>query len=171
MSYKLYILPHSYLLFRVDKKIVRGINMKNRSTTATILLSALVAFLLLIGWSFVGPALGGTGAGGSEAPNNGGAPGHGDSPNPDPGPPGPPPDPDSPGPDDPNPDKPENPDDPKPNPPDEFEDSDGDFIPDILEPEHNTDQFDWDSDNDHLADGIESGFTNPNIKDTDNDGI
>jgi hypothetical protein len=39
------------------------------------------------------------------------------------------------------------------------------------EPGHLTDKFDWDSDDDHLADGIEEGATDPNIKDTDNDGF
>jgi hypothetical protein len=151
-------------------KGVRGIKMENKTATWYILLTALVGLMLLIGWGFVGPALGGTGAGGYEAPYNGGAPGKGDSPNPDPNPgpgpnPPPPPPPDSPGPDDPN------PDDPAPPRPDEREDSDGDLIPDELEPSHNTDQFDWDSDNDHLSDGNEGSYTDPNIKDTDNDGI
>lgn len=144
--------------------------MRNKSTTLPILMTALVGLIFLIGWSFVGPALGGTGMGGSEAPNNGGAPGKGDSPNPDPNP-GPNPDPNpDPGPDYPGPDEP-NPDDPPPDPPEPKEDSDGDLIPDEAEPDHNTDRYDWDSDNDHLADGNEIVGTDPNIKDTDNDGI
>ena len=125
--------------------------MKKRSITFKILLSALVAFVLLIGWSFVGPAMGGAGFGGSDGPKE-----------------VPPNDPDSPGPDDPNPDYPR-PHPPRPGP--EEEDSDGDFIPDEDEPAHNTDQYDWDSDNDHLSDGNEGGPTDPNVKDTDNDGI
>ncbi|WP_455392466.1 hypothetical protein [[Eubacterium] cellulosolvens] len=125
--------------------------MKTRSTTLTILSAALVALILLIGWSFVGPALGGSGTGSSDSPEDKGAPG-----------------PDSPGPDDPNPDYPRpNP----PPPPDPKDDSDGDFIPDDAEPYYETDQYDWDSDNDHLADGNEPGGTDPNLKDTDNDGI
>lgn len=130
-------------------------NMRNRSATLTVLLSALIALVLLIGWSFVGPAMGGSGTGGSDGPKEE------------------PKEPDSPGPNDPNPDEPgPNPNPyPHPNPPDPEEDSDGDFIPDELEPKYNTDQFDWDSDNDHLADSNEFGYTDPNIKDTDNDGI
>ena len=50
-------------------------------------------------------------------------------------------------------------------------DSDGDFIPDTQEPGTNTDPWDWDSDNDHLADSNEGSHTDPNLEDTDNDGI
>jgi hypothetical protein len=105
--------------------------------------------MLLLGWSIVGLALGGTGTGGSDTPENQGTPG---------------PDPDYPGPHDPGPY-------PDPDPPEPEDDSDGDFIPDTLEPVFKTDPFDWDSDNDHLSDGNEGGPTDPNLKDTDNDGI
>jgi hypothetical protein len=50
-------------------------------------------------------------------------------------------------------------------------DVDHDFIPDEDEPSHFTDQFDWDSDDDHLGDGAEMGSTDPNIMDTDDDGL
>ena len=49
--------------------------MRDKSATSTILLSALIAFVLLIGWSFVGPAFGGSGAGGKVEKDNGSAPG------------------------------------------------------------------------------------------------
>jgi len=43
---------------------------------------------------------------------------------------------------------------------------------DSQEPDHNTDAYDWDSDNDHLADSNEDGSTtDPNVVDTDNDGF
>ena len=125
--------------------------MKERSASLIILLSGFVALVLLIGWSLVGTALGGTGAGHADNPYDHGAPG-----------PKPNPYPDSPPPDEPG---------PKPRPRPETEDSDGDFIPDEDEPDYKTDIYDWDSDNDHLSDGNEDEVTDPNVVDTDNDGI
>lgn len=143
--------------------------MKERSATSLMLLTAFIALILLLGWSITGPVLGGTTPGGKD-----GEPSSPEGPSDEPGPPGPPdpnpdpdpdPDPDPPWPDDPRPDE------PRPRPPEQLEDSDGDFIPDDLEPNHKTDKYDWDSDDDHIADSHEDGNTNPNKRDTDNDGI
>ena len=53
--------------------------MEDKGTTSVILLSALIALILLIGWSFVGPALGGTGAGSADGPDTEPDPGEGEA--------------------------------------------------------------------------------------------
>jgi len=118
--------------------------MKERSASAMILLTALVALCLLLGWSIAGFALGGTSPGGKDGdPSSPEGPGENPSPDPNPDPdPDPDPDPSPPPPDNPGPDDPE-PDEPKPRPPEPREDSDGDFIPDDSEPDHKTDQYDF----------------------------
>jgi hypothetical protein len=70
--------------------------------------------------------------------------GHGDNPSPD-----------NPTPPDVPPDNPDNPKPPDPGPPTPTTDSDGDMVPDLLEPDLLTDPNDWDTDNDHFADGNE----------------
>jgi hypothetical protein len=82
--------------------------------------------------------------------------------------------PDNPVPPDTPPDEPDNPKPPKPGPPTPTTDSDGDMVPDLLEPDLLTDPNDWDTDNDHLADGNEPGTgigTGALVPDSDNDGI
>lgn len=100
------------------------------------------------------------GGDGEDSPNDS-EEGGGDEPNPD----NPPDDDDSPT----DPDKPG-----PPGPPTPTTDSDGDLIPDLEEPELLTDPNDWDTDNDHLADGNEPGAgvgTNALTVDSDNDGL
>jgi hypothetical protein len=141
--------------------------MEGKSTTSMVLLTALISLLILISWSFVGTALGGSGKGGADRPEN-----------------EIPPD-----------DEAEDDDDwDEENDGSEAEceaeaeseseseaepqavnevwlDIGSDFLPDDDEISCGTDQYDWDNDNDHLSDGIENTATDPNIFDTDNDGI
>jgi hypothetical protein len=82
--------------------------------------------------------------------------------------------PDNPVPPDTPPDNPDNPKPPKPGPPTPTTDSDGDMVPDLQEPNLLTDPNDWDTDNDHMADGNEPGSgigTEALVTDSDNDGI
>ena len=72
------------------------------------------------------------------------------------------------------PDNPDNPKPPKPGPPTPTTDSDGDMVPDLQETDLLTDPNDWDTDNDHMADGNEPGTgigTQALVPDSDNDGI
>jgi hypothetical protein len=171
----LYTLKFNSFYMKINRNLW-GLNMKNdsnkkeRSASSLILLTLSIAFVLLIGWSVTGLVLGGTTQGGKDGTPS---PPEGPGDDPYPGPPGPPnpdPDPDPPPPDNPGPDDPE-PDDPPNWPTEPVDDSDNDYIPDEDEPSHSTDQYDWDSDNDHLSDGNEDSSTDPNMKDSDNDGI
>jgi hypothetical protein len=157
--------------YRLEKTI-RVFAMKNEMLKTIGLLTSLSVLVLLICWSFVGPAIGGTSEGGSDDPEQPPGEGEGEAES----------EAEAEGAESESESEAEAESEAESESESESEseaeseseeelDRDNDFIPDIDEPGHITDPFDWDSDDDNLGDGVENGATDPNQWDTDNDGL